>query len=234
MESDEEERYKSIYKEELNKAAGERLRKGFKHKITYGIINGLPTGFLPYRTQKRIKNKIDAFSPKAASIASAAYFGALGYYMTNLPSMHFLLVSTGNVFTWSFSSTVYNFVIPGLLFRAVGIYLMVDALRAPLSYFKRPHGTLAAEGIGYLSGLLKKVASNDPEVKSTAEKNTERRITIIKTLDEDTDRRETFNRLNKLQSELYSILRTSPSADVEPIKTEINYIRKKVGLEELL
>ena len=232
-EEDKKARYESVYKEELDKASSEKLRGRFKRVVAYGIINGIPTGFLPYRAQKWIKRKVAAFSPKVASIASAAYLGLLGYYLFNLPSMDFSQVSNGSFFS-SYSVSIYNFAIPAAAFQAIGGYLMLDTLRAPLSYFRRPHGTLAAEGAGYFGRLMKRAASKGADVKATAESNAKKRVGIMEVLEAETDRRAAFSGLNDMQTKLYIAQRNSGDKEAGALKAGVNEARKKIGLEELL
>ena len=232
-EEDKKARYESIYKEELYKASGEKFCRSFKHVVAYGIINGIPTGFLPYRAQKWIKSKVAAFSPKVASIASAAYLGLLGYYLFNLPSMDFSQVSSGSFFL-SYSVPIYNFAIPAAAFQAIGGYLMLDTLRAPLSYFHRPHGTLASEGVGYFGRLVKMAASKDTNVKATAESNAKKRIGIMEVLEAETDRRAVFSGLNDMQTKLYTAQRNSEDKEAGSLKIGVNEVRKKIGLEKIL
>ncbi len=232
-EEDKKARYESVYKEELDKASSEKLWGSFKHAVAYGIINGIPTGFLPYRAQKWIKSKVAAFSPKVASIASAAYLGLLGYYLFNLPSMDFSQVSNGSFFS-SYSVSIYNFVIPAAAFQAIGGYLMLDTLRAPLSYFRRPHGTLAVEGVGYFGRLIKMVASKDAGIKTTAESNAKKRVGIMEVLEAETNRRAGFSELNDMQTNLYIAQRNSEDKEAGALKVGVNKVRKKIGLEEIL
>ncbi len=233
-ESDADDLYKEMYKQELEKAANRELKRKVKHGVTYGLINGLPTGFLPYRAQKWIKNKVDAFSPKIASIASAAYLGALGAYIFNLPTMEFSRVSTGSFFVWRFYSVIYDITIPSIVFKSIGGYLMADTLRAPISYFKRPHGTLAAEAVGYIKKGINRLISASPKVQKIAKKNAKKLVEVIDTLDAEELKRNRLNYLNELQSGLYNTMKNYPDSDSEPIKTEINKLRKKMGLEEII
>ncbi len=226
-------KYEQIYREELDRVAGEHLWNGFKRALEYIGINGMPTGFLPYRAQKWIKQRVQSFSPRVASIASAAYLGVIGYYIFNLSTMNFSDVSSGSFFQ-TYSSTIYDFTLSSLLFKTVGGYLMLDTLRAPISYFRRPHGTLAAEGVGYLGKLLKKAESSNKEVKEIAEKNAKKRIGIMEILETDSEKRAAFAELNELQAELYAIRKSSPSEEPNVLKKDINDLRKRMGLEEIL
>lgn len=226
--------YNKLYKEELVNASKEQSRKNTK-KLLGGLLSISPLGALPYRAQLWIKKKAETFSPKIASITSAAYLAALGAYLFTLPAMDFSQVSSSGPTYWgTFSSKLYDFTISSALFQTVGAYLMLDGIRAPISYLKRPFGTIISEAGLYLGKKLGKLMPVSEETKKTAELAAKKRLGVLERLDDEAEHRYNLRRLNELQSKLYSTVKADPIADVSEIKTEVNSFRKKVGLEELL
>ena len=163
--------------------------------------------------------------------ASSIYMFALGAYTFGLQSMEFKDVSSINIPNYfSYSATVYDIVIPALFFQAVGAYLMLDAVRAPLSYFKKPTGTLIGEAIANApQAVYKFFKLNDSEV-AKALANARSKLDAENILSSISEKNKNLQDLANYMSSLYT---TSDEWTRHVLVYQINVLRKKLGLEEL-
>jgi hypothetical protein len=119
-------------------------------------------GILPYEAQRRLQKKFRGYRPKWASLVSAIGLGVMGLavytYLAYIPKDLFRLGYYVTRFEYDpyfgfieYRQFITTFKIPKLPIQALAAYLAAESVpRALLTLFKRPVGTLIAEGPLYL------------------------------------------------------------------------------------
>ncbi len=225
-------RMEQLLQEELHKQASAKAKNSINTKAKSLLVNIIaPTGMLPYTLQKKISDKFAFFKPKLASIASSIYMFALGAYTFGLQSMELEKVSSVNIPGYlSYSATVYDIVIPALLFQTIGAYLMLDAIRAPISYLKRPTGTLIGEALAYIPRAVSKLFKFDDADIAKALSSARSKLYAENILSSINEKNKDLKDLANYTSSLYT---TSDPWTKYVLAYKINELRKKMGLEEL-
>lgn len=220
-----------IFEQELNAEASKRFNEKLESRLSSLLVNVImPTGMLPGNAQKWVSERVRSFKPKLASIASAIYMAAFGAYSLMLPSMNFLNTSSVNAYGLNYSTTIYDITLPSLLFQLVGAYLLLDAVRIPISYYHKPFGTLLAEGVLAGIHLIKLPSRKNKDTVALAARRASERYVGMRKMEGLRERNYYLSTLSNCQSSYYA---STDPREQQALLYQIGWLRNRLGLGEL-
>ena len=245
-----EEAFEEFYDEALHSASTKYALHKLKRGLKTVALNLLPTGALPYFLQKKIVKRMNLersevgglkevrfFKPKLASILSSAYLSALGYWLYNSGTRTWEVTSTYSTWaqgSWNYVTIPFIYVsIPGVALAGIGAYLMINAIRAPISYLSRPCGDVSAEGAHFVVDTLKHRLYKNKKISDAALEEAQTRFTLFKAQKKSAANDSDFSALRKLNNDLYAQLNAGDAKSAQSTLLELNEIRKRQRLKAL-
>jgi hypothetical protein len=222
-----------IIQEEYKKVASLKIKNRLE-RILGTAYNFLPVGVMPSYTYDAIKKKHKYFRPLLSNVTSLAYEAVIGTYLVFQNTFSYVQNFTFNGMYGSYNAPLFSISIPEQAFVVAGLCLLSDLPRLFAHAQKTPMGNWVAETGGLIKNWYKmRVVRRNSEYVREAMQNVKERLEANNVINRELYVDNQRNALGNLQERMYYCNKTGLNAEANWLKTQINELRRRLGMNQL-